>query len=460
MDASSPPPDPLSSIRAASASWKSYVQNTADAVFLLNGQRRIVFVNRAWEKLTGVSFAEARGLSCRRRSRQDDNASFDALKGLLAPPQETLRGVPAHVCRLAVLPAASALPAGERRWWLVDFMALFGEQGLLGIIGKLVPAPVKGFFASQPLPENVIALRQRFAEQFKLDRLVLELPAMQRVAEQVRLAAQTTQPTVLLGEAGAGKHWLARCIHGLSESRTQAFVAIDCGRLPHAALAELLFGDAGLGRRLRPGSVYLRQPEALPREMQDRLCQSLMNWREQAHGPRVLAGFRADPHALVQSGHLLAEFHYRLSTLNIELPPLRQRRADLDWLIDRFLARIAAAVTCASLSVTADARQVLQAHTWPGNLRELHDVLLQAAQCGRAVIEVGDLPHYLRAMPPPQPRQLPLDALLEQVEKRLLALALKHAKGNKTDAAQVLGIWRQRLIRRMDAFGMNDPANA
>jgi len=455
MDASPPMPDPQGSSRPAREAWRTYFQKSADALYLLNRQSRIAFVNRAWEELTGVSISEARGLSCRRRSRQETTPSLEVLRGLLSPPPETLRGQPARVYRLAVLPAASSAAAGAgRRWWLVDFFPLLDEHGLLGIFGKLVPVPAKGFFASQPLPENVIALRQRFADHFKLDQLVLELPAMQRVAEQARLAARTTQPVVLLGEAGAGKHWLARCIHGLSEARDQAFAAIDCDRLPHAALTELLFGDTGLGRRLRPGTVYLRQPEALPREMQDRLNRSLEDWQAQSRGPRILAGFRTDPRDLEQAGLLVADFHCRLSTLVIDLPPLRERRGDLDWLIERLLARAAGVLGRPALTLAPDAEQALKAHAWPGNLRELHDVLLQAAQCGHDVIEVGDLPFYLRATPLPVPRQLPLDSLLEQVERRLIALALKDAKGNKTDAARMLGIWRQRLVRRMEALGI------
>lgn len=449
MDASSPPPE------SPSPPWKTYFQKSSDALFFLNRQCHLIFVNHVWETMTGILFAEARGLSCRRRPRSPAATSLDALRAMLAPPPETLRGLPARTCRLAALPTATAGPASDaRRWWLVDFFPLLDAQGLLGVIGKLVAAPVTGFFASQPLPEKAIALRHRFAEEFKLDRLALELPVMQRVAEQARLAAQTTLPAVLIGEAGTGKQWLARCIHGLSEARDHAFAAIDCSRLPHAALAEVLFGDAGLGRRLRPWTVYLHQPEALPREMQDRLSQSLMDWREQGRGPRILAGFRSEPRGLVRSGQLVDEFYCRLSTLSIELPPLRERRGDLGWLIERLLARVRETVGRPALVLSLEAAQVLQAHTWPGNLRELHDVLLQAAQRASEAVEVGDLPFYLRATPSPQPRQLPLDALLEQVEKRLIALALKHTAGNKTDAAQMLAIWRQRLIRRLEAFGL------
>lgn len=453
MDAPLPAPEP------ASPPWRAYFQKSTDAIFFLNRQRRLVFVNRAWESLTGIPFTQVRGLSCRRRG--GDSGPLGALKTLMAPPAECQHGSPAQTCRVAVLPANSGAQTPEaepgRRWWLVHFFPLLDADGVVGVVGKIAPAGARGFFASQPLPEKVISLRHRLAQEFTLDRLVSELPAMQRVAEQARLAGQTSLPVALLGEPGTGKRWLAHCIHGLSAVKDSAFVAVDCRRLPHAALAEVLFGDAGLGRRLRPGSLFLRQPECLPREMQDRFNQALTAWQEQGHGPRVMTAFDSDPRPAVQAGQLLGELYCRLSPLVIELPPLRERSADLGWLVEHLLARACQAIGRPTRSLAAGALQRLQVHSWPGNLRELYDVLLQAAgRAGTEVIETADLPFYLQAAAVPQPRRLPLDSLLEQAEKRLIALALKEAKNNKTEAAEMLAIWRQRLIRRMEALGLDE----
>lgn len=452
MDPSPATPEPVRS------RWKGCFQKSTEPLFFLNRQQRLVDVNGAWESLTGLSLGQVRGLSCRRRARVNDEEPAESLRSLLAPPPEVLKGAPARACRLGSLPVSSQKKNEDsRRWWAIYFFPLADDAGLLGILGKIVPVPPKGFFASQPLPENVVALRDRFVQEFNLDRLVAESPAMQRVVEQVRLAGQTALPLCLVGERGTGKHWLARCIHGQSAWRESAFACVDCSRLPHAALADLLFGDAGLGRRLRLGSLYLRRPELLPREMQDRLCQTITAWQDQQRGPRLLAGFTSAPQSEIQAGRLLPEFFCRLSPLVIQLPPLRERHSDLGRLLDLFLARAAGATGRSALALSVEAVQILQGHSWPGNLRELYQVLLQATQrAGGDVIGAADLPLHLRGSPPPAPRKLPLDSLLEQVEKRLIGLALRQAKNNKTEAAEILAIWRQRLLRRLQALGIEE----
>jgi DNA-binding NtrC family response regulator len=224
--------------------------------------------------------------------------------------------------------------------------------------------------------------------------------------------------------------------------------------LPAAALAALLFDEPGLLRRQQAATVYVREPAALPRDLQARLCV----WLDAAHAegaPRLLAGCRGDPRADVAAGRLLEALHCGLSTLTSAVPPLRERLADLGWLCDRMLQRAAdGAGTPATL--TAAALDVLRAHRWPGNLRELFNVLADAAaRAGDRAIEPGDLPWYLRPVAPGTERTLPLDSILEQVERRLLRLALDVAKQNRTRAAELLAIWRPRLIRRLEALGLS-----
>lgn len=453
MDPSLPPPDP------ATARWKSFFQKSAEPLFFLNRRQRLVDVNRAWEKLTGLSLAEVRGLSCRRRrAPASAEEPIDFLKAFLMPPPEALKGTPARVCRLGALPVARDQKSDPARgWYAIHFFSFGDDAGLLGILGKIRPLPAQGFFAGQPLPEKVIALRDQFTQEFAIDHLVVESPAMQRVAEQVRLAAQTGVPVTLLGEAGTGKHWLARCIHGQSEKHVHAFGRVDCSALPAAALAQVLFGDAGLGRQLRLGSLYLCRPECLPREMQDRLCQLLADWQDSPQAPRLLAGFDSDPEATVRAGRLLPELFCRISPLVINLPPVRERRPDLERLLDQFLKQAGRALERPGLSWSAEAVQVLQNYGWPGNLREVYRVAMQTAQRASGdSVAAADLPFHLRGSPLSQPRRLPLDSLLEQAEKRLIGLALKQAKNNKTEAAEILAVWRQRLLRRMQALGLEE----
>jgi DNA-binding NtrC family response regulator len=292
-------------------------------------------------------------------------------------------------------------------------------------------------------------------------------PAQRRLREQVRLAARTRAPVLLLGEPGTGKRWTARAIHEQGPDAGRAFVALDCARLPAAVVEAALFGGGGLAHAAGVGTLYLAEPQGLPRELQARLA----DWAAappgggegDRPGPRLLAGCAADPQAEVRRGRLLEELACALGVLTVAMPPLRERRAEFAGLVGRLLSR---AADGRPAGLTAEAWEVLRAWPWPGNLRELYAVLQGA--CGRARAgQVGaeDLPWYLRSAPPPPPRTLPLKTILREVERRLIRIALRatreRKKGgpprqNKTRAARLLGIWRALLVRRIEDLGIED----
>ncbi len=278
---------------------------------------------------------------------------------------------------------------------------------------------------------------------------------MRRVLEQARLAGLTGLPITLVGEPGTGKRWLARAIHLRGPARQRYFAALDCARLPPPVLAELPLGPTA--RQLTLGTVYLREPQRLPREVQARLADLLGgdHTRDPDWGPRLIVGLSADPQEAVRGGLLLEELACLTGALTIALPPLRQRLDELSALVEQFLERARQVSPHPVRRASAEAMAVLRAYAWPGNVRELAAVV--AGACRRAKgeqVEPADLPFHLRHGPLPAERQLPLDTLLEQAERRLIALALRLSNDNKTRAAELLAIWRPRLIRRMEHFGM------
>ncbi len=352
------------------------------------------------------------------------------------------------------LPARPAGRAGAldpaAGWWQLDFFPLRGDDGLLGILGKITPLPVTPPVAT-PLPERLVALRDRQAEAYRLDALPTEPPALRRLLEQARIAAQSRLPVTLIGAPGTGKHWLARAIHQAGPQRERCFARLDCRGLPGPLLADYLAAP-----RLALGTVYLPEPADLPRDLQDRLAQRLHAGDDAGDVPRLIVGHRADPAEAVRSGRLLDGFHCAASTLTIHLPPLCERLGELDHFVRLFLARIRLLVESAPHEVSAEAAQALRSHPWPGNLRELFEVLRGAAGHARGErLELADLPFFLRSGPMPAEKKLPLDELLEQAERRLILLALRQARGNRTRAAEILGIWRPRLLRRLDHFGID-----
>lgn len=444
--------------------WQAFFHRSADPLFLLNRQGHVLFVNRAWEQLTGIAAAQARRLWGRRPEQVGLERNWrDVLIHVLTPPAEVFDGDVGRHRRL--VPAHDAKPPA---WWDVDFFPIRDGKGLLGILGRIVPAGAIPRSAGPPLPESALAARVKVVQRLGGLFLGSKLPEIRRVEEQVRLASQVHSPVLLVGPAGSGKTQLARRIHFRGPTREQSFAAVDCRRLPPFAVAALLFGEVGAASRAPLATIYLKEPSYLPRDLQARL----LTWiqadagTDAAHPPRLIAGISDDPSADVAQGRLLEDFYNALATLRIDVPPLVRRRDDLPHLVDRCLQRLGRGKTPAPRLLTADAWEIVLAYSWPGNLRELYTVLQSASHRSAAdPIDATHLPLYLRQavrlgpeLATPTERPLALDSLLERVERRLIELALRRHKGNQTRAAEMLAIWRPRLIRRLRALGLADAA--
>jgi DNA-binding NtrC family response regulator len=185
------------------------------------------------------------------------------------------------------------------------------------------------------------------------------------------------------------------------------------------------------------------------------------DWR-----PRIIAGSDVSPLSEVHAGRLLEKLYGVLSTLAIELPPLRERLADLTNLVDRLLERLNEESERQISGLTPAAWDIFREYRWSGNLRELYAVLSSCHQRAKGDrIEVSDLPAFVcqavRLDQTPSAltdKPMPLDSLLEKVERRLIEVALSRARGNKTRAAELLAVWRPRLLRRMEALGIEQEA--
>jgi DNA-binding NtrC family response regulator len=452
--------------------WQAFFQHCAEPLFVLDRRGRLLFVNPAWEKLTGMAKEQAHVLVCRRpQPVSAGDGVEEILAHALTPPPEVRRGVSGHVRRL--LPPHPAL-GGASGWWEVEFLPLLqeGEQGGHLIVGRIRPVQAVERVRDHPLSEKLINLRQSRIKRLGLDAWTSSLPALRRLIEQVRLASQVTMPVLLVGEAGTGKQTLARTIHYLSGHREGACAVLDCQYLPPAALSNLLFGPgepSSVSARSF-AAVYLREPAYLPRDVQLLLCERIFRplsdsrGPEDAMGPRVFAGCTISPVQAVRSGRMLDELACALGTLVIEVPPLRERLADLPVLVERLLPRACAGRDMQVHSLSTDAWALLRGYSWPGNLRELYNVLRVACVHARGEqLRASDFPAELRRavqreQTPPRPadKSLPLEHLLEETERRLIQLALQRAGGRKARAARLLGIPRPRLWRRMIKLGIAD----
>jgi transcriptional regulator with PAS, ATPase and Fis domain len=437
MPRSSPDPSPRTS-------WTSLLQQTTDAVFLLNPRRRLRYVNRAFEALTRSSADAVVHEYCHPRKTQKDlPASRRALLQTLAPPTEVMKGRIEHV-RRPVPPAKLGPP-----WWDITFVPLREGDKLIGVLGVIVPVGSPGSTAGgKGLAESVIALRQAVVARVPLSLFDGESPALRRIHAQAELAAKILTPVWITGASGTGKETLARAIHFHGATRELAFATIDCAGLQPYLIRSLLFGHNGLAESGRIGTIYLKSAEELSAELQT----ELIEWGELLADECRLAIGTSSPNELGN------DFRATFEVIAIHLPRLAERLGDLP--------RLVAAVGKDELAAgtSPEAMAALAAWSWPGNLRELRETVQTAiGRAGGKRIEFAHLPAALRksateataaAIVKAKPA-LTLDEVLERVEMRMIESALRKAKGDQTAAAEILGVYRSRLFRRIKAFGLD-----
>jgi DNA-binding NtrC family response regulator len=423
--------------------WPILFQQAEQPIFLLSSAKRIRFVNSAWEALTGVASSEAVGHACLRRGPTAD------LYRTLAPPPEATKGHVATV-RRSVPPKELGPP-----WWDVTFVPMRAKDGLGGYLGLITVVAADPPGTKAVVPASVAALRDEHARSFNFELLGGTGPAVEKFVNQVRHAAASTAPVWIVGECGSGKETVARVIHHNGPHRDRGFFGVDCAGMPDFLLEGILFGRGSFGESGRLGTLYLKEPSALPRDAQ----QHMLKWLA---GPganvRLICGSMETSSLGVAAGRLVPEFLSHFSVLELRVSPLRERTVDLPQIVERILPRLTGAAG-KSRTLASYAYDVLRNYPWPGNLRELVDVLSDAE--GDGPIHAESLPRFLREkaaladLPPVKAEPGPkLDEVLAEVEKRLIGVALNKSNGNATKAAEWLGIARTRLLRRAEAFGL------
>jgi DNA-binding NtrC family response regulator len=352
---------------------------------------------------------------------------------------------------------------------------LHDEQGTrLGMLGVVGPAEAD---APAVVPDTVIQrlrtelleLRSRLHERHGFDTLIGRGPAHRRLLEQVGAAAATTVPVLIVGEPGTGKRLVARTIHYQGPRRTAPLVPFSASALPPDVLARQIFGRDGISDSDGAASPRLTLPEGatmllgdvleLPRDLQGMLVAALDPPR-----CRLLATTTGDLEPAYKTGRLRADLYYALTSLVIRLAPLRERLDELALIAQHLLERRNQQGTRQRTGFSEGALATLVGYDWPGNIGELARVVDAAHVSGAGDwIETDDLPADIRGhlgaayLPPPLPPPItPLDELLTQVERRLIEHAMQRAGQNKSRAAELLGISRPRLYRRIKELNLPD----
>ena len=321
-------------------------------------------------------------------------------------------------------------------------------------------------------------LREQLRTRPGFGLLIGVSPKMQRVYRLIEKIAQHTYPVLILGESGTGKELVARSIHYSGPRRTQPFVPVDCSSLVPTLIESELFGyvkgaftgaqhsKQGLLEAAGEGSLFLDEIGDLPVDLQAKLLRALQEHEIKPVGStervgiraRVIAATNRDLESAIRSGSFRQDLYFRLNVVQVKLPPLRERKSDIPFLVNSFLEKFCDASRPVR-NISEDAMRRMMAYDWPGNIRELENAIERAVALGSGpILHAGDLPSNLQFSPSEKMPDADELVPLEVLERRAIFRALRETGGDKLAAARLLGIGKTTLYRKLKQYESEHPS--
>jgi PAS domain S-box-containing protein len=444
--------------RGLQSGAESILESISDGVFTVDSDWRVTSFNRAAETITGVRRRDAIGKMC-----------SDVFRASMCEADCALR----HTVKTGkpiINQSAFIVNADGRRIPIsVSTAILRDERGRISGGAET--------FRDLSLVEE---LRKELEGRFQVGDLVSRSAAMRRVFDLLPQVAPSEVNVLIHGETGTGKELLARAIHNLSSRKNGPFMPVNCGALPDTLLESELFGyvkgaftGAGKDKPGRfalaeGGTVFLDEigdispamQVRLLRVLQERTYEPLGGTQTKRANVRVIAATHRDLAALIRKGLFREDLFYRLNVVKLDLPPLRKRMEDVPLLVEYFVARFNRRQGKSVAGVSPDVMALLMAHDYPGNVRELENVIERAfVLCAAGRIERSCLPPELTGQPP-APTARAGDSMAEQTraaEAQAIRAALERCGFNRLAAARELGLHKSTLFRKVKSLGIALP---
>ena len=435
---------------------ENILESISDGVFTVDENWRITSFNRAAEEITGVKRKEAIGQRCSEVFRSSLCGADCALQRTLKTGKPII-GKSAYIIRAD----GSRIPIS------ISTAVLKDKSGK--IIG--------GAETFRDLSE-IETLRQELRNKMGFGDLVSRSPLMQKIFEVLPAIAASPSTVLITGETGTGKELVARTIHQLSPRSRGPFIAVNCAALPNELLESELFGykkgaftgavqdKPGRFALAKGGTLFFDEiGEVSPalqvkllRVLQDRIYEPLGATRSETANVRIIVATNQDLTEMVKTGAFREDLYYRINVVRIDLPPLRRRKEDIPVIIEQLVERFNLLWRKSVSGVSIEALSLLMAHDWPGNIRELENVIERAfVLCNDGEITLKHLPEELTArrvtdLPPESIR-----SAVQTLEAQTIQSALARHNFNRTAAAKDLGIHKTTLFRRMKKLGLSLP---
>jgi len=325
---------------------------------------------------------------------------------------------------------------------------------------------------TRQLKKEVIRLKREVESRYQFHQIIGKSPPMQKIYDLIERISNTSSNVLITGESGTGKELVAKAIHYNGVRKEGPFIAVNCAAIPETLLESELFGykrgaftDAksdkrGLLFEAHEGTLFLDEITEMPLSLQAKLLRVIESREFRPLGDtsaysvdvRIISTSNRDIESLIQQGKFREDLYYRLKVIDIEMPPLRERKEDIPLLIKAFIERFNTELKKNVSGVSEEAMKILLNYSWPGNVRELENIIQRAITLSREeTILPEDLPNSLiqRAEEKIFEKAIEEKFSLDRLEKEYIKRILIETGGNKSKAAEILGLDRKTLYRKL-----------
>lgn len=426
------------------------LENPYEGIVVVDDQARLIYANQACYRFFDCTHM---------------NQLTDELAALV--PRINLRQ-----CLETGRPMASDLITIRDQRLELIYLPITRDDKSLGVIIKSHP-----YYRAENTWTTIVEDYKKGTARYYLEDIIGQHESIEQKKTLVRKAARTTSTVLITGESGTGKELFAHAIHNLSPRRKEPFVRVNCAAVPETLLESELFGYAegaftGARKEGKPGkfelanqgTLFLDEIGDMSLAMQTKLLRVLQEKEIERIGAthttrvnvRVIAATNQDLKRLIARGQFREDLYFRLNVLVLDIPPLRERKTDIADISKALLYRLNQELHTDVYGISPEVLDRLGNYTWPGNIRELENILERAINiCDGSTIQAEHLPEYITNNSAPS--FVPVGSLEEQMaehEKLIIRQTLQQCKGNRTQTARVLGIHRSVLYRKMHRYNI------